>query len=446
MIRPFRLVALLSAAAATIAYAAPAAAQYANEYSPPKLLKQGSTSKAIAGAGRVVVQVQVNADGTHKATRILSSSNAGDNAAAMEIAQTSTYSPAHRGKKPTTAFYDFTLRFNGSSVAGAGGVSASSMGGVRAEVDRLLRAGSYTAAMNKAQSALASSPDDSTLNAELGSAQFFLNDVQSAAASFEKAPNMPKEFANVAAQAYQLAAAKLSTSNPTLALRYGQKAVAMAPGAGSYYALGSAQLETGDAASAIRDLKKSRDLAFADPHTGTKARVSIDSELMNAYLKGGDNSDASTIADEIKRMDPGSDAAQTIMGNQYMVKGNAESKAGQHQQAIADYEKAAQVGGRHLAVTAYAGAALEESRLDKPDYAVMKADADKALAIDPGDPLALYAEGIAQYGQYIAGGSTDSGLKQQALDTLNKAKSAAQSAGNTSLVSNISTFMSQNIK
>jgi tetratricopeptide (TPR) repeat protein len=257
---------------------------------------------------------------------------------------------------------------------------------------------------------------------------------------------MPKEFANVAAQAYQLAAAKLSTSNPSAATQYGQKAVAMAPGAGSYYALGSAELESGNTDQAIADLKKSRDLANSDPHSGVKARISIDSELMNAYLKAGDNANATTIANEIKRLDPNSDAAQTIMGNEYMVKGNNESKAGDHQSARSDYEKAAQVGGQKLAVTAYAGAALEESRLDKPDYTVMKADADKALAIDANDPLALYAEGVALYGQYITGGSTNAGLKQQALDTLNKAKSAAQSAGNASLVSTITSFMSQNIK
>ncbi|HEV3152197.1 MAG TPA: TonB family protein [Candidatus Baltobacteraceae bacterium] len=446
MIRPNRLIAAAGAIAAFAVAGAPASAQYANEYSPPKLLRQGTTSKAIAGAGRVVVQVQVNADGTHKATRVLSSSNSADNSAAMEIAQTSSYSPAHRGKKPVTAFYDFTLHFTGSSVAGGGGVTASSMGGAKGEIDRLLRAGSYTAAMNKAQQALSSSPNDQVLNAELGSAQFFLNDDVAAAASFDKAPNMPKEFANVAAQAYQLAAAKLSTSNPSAATQYGQKAVAMAPGAGSYYALGSAELESGNTDQAIADLKKSRDLANSDPHSGVKARISIDSELMNAYLKAGDNANATTIANEIKRLDPNSDAAQTIMGNEYMVKGNNESKAGDHQSARSDYEKAAQVGGQKLAVTAYAGAALEESRLDKPDYTVMKADADKALAIDANDPLALYAEGVALYGQYITGGSTNAGLKQQALDTLNKAKSAAQSAGNASLVSTITSFMSQNIK
>jgi tetratricopeptide (TPR) repeat protein len=441
-----RLTAVAAAVAAFGALAVPASAQYANEYTPPKLIKQGTTSKPITGSGEVVVQVQVNADGTHKATRVLRSTNTGDNDAAMDIAQTSTYATAHRGSKPTTGFYDFTLRFRGSSVAGAGGSSVASESGAKGEIDRLIRAGNYSAAMNKAQQALQSNPDDPTLNAELGASQFFLNDDVSAAASFDKAPNMPKEFANVAAQSYQLAAAKLADSNPTQAVQYGQKAVSMAPSAGSYFALGTAQLQAGNATDAVTNLKKSRDLAFADPKTDQKSRVSIDSQLMQAYLKAGDNTNAAATADEIKKLDPSSDTAEVIMGNQFMAKGNDDSKAGNHQAAIADYDKAAQAGGPKVAVTAYAAAALEESRVDKPDYGVMKSEADKALAIDPNDPLGLYAEGIALYGQYVNGGSTNGGLKQQALDSLNKAKAAAQSAGNASLVSNISTFMSQNIK
>jgi TonB family protein len=444
MIRMNRLTAAASAVAACIAFAIPASAQYANEYSPPKLVHQGSTSKPIAGSGEVVVQVQVNADGTHKATRILRSSNKGDNRAAMEIAQTSSYSTAHRGKTPVTGFYDFTLRFHGSSLAGAGGVSAASLGGARGQIDNLIRAGNYNAAVAKAQSALASSPDDRILNSEAGAAQFFLNNDVEAAAAFDKVPNIPKEFANVAAQAYQLAAAKLADSNPALAVKYGQRAVTMAPSGGSYFALGTAQLQNGNPSAATDSLKKSRELAFADPKTDLKSRVSIDSQLMQAYLKSGDNASAATVADEIKKLDPSSDAAQVIMGNQYMAKGNDESKSGNHQAAIGDYEKAAQVGGPKLAVTAYAGAALEESRVDHPDYTVMKADADKALAIDPNDGTALYAEGVALFGQYVTGGSSNGTLKQQALDTLNKAKSSAQAAGNTSLVSVVTSFMNQN--
>ena len=61
------------------------------------------------------MQVQVNADGSHKAIKVIRSTNPGDNAAAMDIAQNSSYRPAHRGSTPVTSFYDFTLKFNGKS-------------------------------------------------------------------------------------------------------------------------------------------------------------------------------------------------------------------------------------------------------------------------------------------------------------------------------------------
>ena len=68
--------------------ALPAAAQYANEFVPAKMIKQGTTSQPIVGSGQVKVQVQVNADGSHKVIKVDSSTNSGDNAAALEIAQT----------------------------------------------------------------------------------------------------------------------------------------------------------------------------------------------------------------------------------------------------------------------------------------------------------------------------------------------------------------------
>src|ERR1700728_1168030 len=109
---------ILSIAVATIVALAqiPAPPQYATEFVPAKLIKEGTTSTTIAGSGKVVVQVQVNADGSHKVTKIISSTNSGDNAAAIEIANSSTYRPARRGTTRITAFYDFTLRFSGRTV------------------------------------------------------------------------------------------------------------------------------------------------------------------------------------------------------------------------------------------------------------------------------------------------------------------------------------------
>ena len=110
---------------------------------------------SIAGSGRVVVQVQVNADGSHKAIRVIHSSNSGDNAAAMEIAQNSTYRPAHRGGKPITAFYDFTLNFHGKSVAQAPSessgmvLSSAGLSTAAAQIAALLRQRQYAASQSE---------------------------------------------------------------------------------------------------------------------------------------------------------------------------------------------------------------------------------------------------------------------------------------------------------
>ena len=445
MSRNNRVAATALTLAAVAAFGLPASAQYANEYIPAKMTHQGKTSQSIAGSGTVIVQVQVNANGSAKAIRVIKSTNAGNNAAAMDIANHSSYRPAHRGKTPVTAFYDFTLKFKGKSVvsnaSGGGGMT-----GKAGSIDSLIRAGKYEQARSAAQSALASNPSDPMLNSELGASEYFLSNYPEAAAAFDKVPNISKEFSKVAAQSYSLAAGKLAQSNPQQAVAYGKKAVAMSPTGGAYYALGVAELNAGDAQSSVTDLKKARDLAFADPKTDAKTRVAIDSALLQAYTKAGDSANAQATADEIKKLDPNSDAAAIVMGNQYMNQGNDDSKAGKHADAIVAYEKAAQVGGPKVAVTAYAAAALEQSRLDKPDYSKMKGDADKALAIAPSDPLALFAEGISLYGQYVQGGSSDASLKTKAVDTLNKAKASAQAAGNFSLSLNIENFMKQNIK
>ncbi|MGA9943798.1 MAG: TonB family protein, partial [Candidatus Cybelea sp.] len=164
---------------------APALAQYANEFTPAKLIHQGKTTNAIAGNGTVVVQVQVNADGSHKAVKVIHSSNSGDNAAAMDIAQNSSYRPAHRGNTPVVSFYDFTLKFNGKSVATnanetEGGATPGGGGGglspAATRVAALIRQGAYQQARSKAEADLLSAPEDESLRQMLGIAAYDAGD------------------------------------------------------------------------------------------------------------------------------------------------------------------------------------------------------------------------------------------------------------------------------
>src|SRR5581483_8885466 len=112
--------------------------------------------------------------------------------------------------------------------------------------------------------------------------------------------------------------------------------------------------------------------------------------------------------------------------NHYIQMGNEDSKAGKHQQALADFQQAADVGDNSAKVIAYAAMALEQSSISQAqktqsaaDYAKVKAYADQALAIDSQNPLANFAEGIGLSGEYIIGGSSNAGLKTQALAALN---------------------------
>ncbi|HET9097673.1 MAG TPA: tetratricopeptide repeat protein [Candidatus Baltobacteraceae bacterium] len=453
MIRSIRIAAGAAAVAAAAAFVLPANAQYASEYIPAKLVRQGSTSKPIAGSGTVVVQVQVNPNGSHRVVKIIRSTNSADNAAAMDIAANSTYRPAHRGKTPIAAFYDFTLKFKGRSVAQQSGESVVK-GSAAARIDALIHQGKYNVAKSQLQEALERNPNDAVLNEELGTVNYFLADYPSAAAAFEKVPTVSKTFAQVAAQSYALAAVKSASAAPQQAVAYGKKAVALLPSANTYYALGSAELAANDAAGAVTDLNKAFTLVQADPKADTKTKVAIASQLYQAYSKAGDNASAQKTLATIKQLDPTNTSVGTLEGNQYLQAGNTAAQAGNHAEALKDFEQAASVGSPAVQVTAYAAAALQQSALlqsqkspaTKDDYAKVKAYADKALAINPNDALANFAEGIGLAGEWVVGGKSDATLKAQALAALNKAKASAQSSGNISLSLNIDNFIKSTLQ
>jgi TonB family protein len=439
MNRSSRIAVAIGAIAFAFGATAPVLAQYANEYVPPKLISKGSTAHVIAGSGKVIVQVQVNADGTHKAIKVIKSTNPGDNAAAMDIAQNSSYRPASKGGKKLTAFYDYTLKFIGKSVAAdTGGASPA------VAIDRMIRAGNYAGAKAAASQYLLSSPGDSNARALLGIADFYASDFESAAAAFALVPTIDKKYQPVAAHAFASAAVSIAPKNPTLAVSYGQKALALENSANSLFSLGVAQLASNDLTDATANLKKARDRAFADPKTDTKSKVNLDSALLQAYLKANDSADAQTVAAEIKQLDPTSTVPGRVMGSAMLQAGLDARKAKQHDVAIKDFEAAAAAGDPQLAVTANAQAAFEIAGMDKPDYNKMKAYADKALAIKADDPGANYAEGIAYTGLYVSSKKDD--LKKQALDYCTKAAQYARAQGNEAMALQIETFVKNNLK
>lgn len=425
-------------------------AQYANQFAPAKLIKQGGTSTPIAGSGTVVVQVQVNADGSHKAIKIIHSSNPGDNDAAMEIAQNSSYRPAHRGTTPITAFYDFTLKFNGKSVSSAstGGSSAGlSAGGsvspAASQVASLIRAKQYSQAKAKAETELLSSPGDESLRQMLGVAAFDSGDVTTAANAFDKVGTIGKQFQPIAAQSLAAAAVKVATDDPTQALAYAQKAVALDPSTNSKYALGVAQLASKQYGDALTTLKQVHAAAFADPKTPTNAKVAIDASLMNVYLQTNDSQDMQATAAEIKQLDPNSTLPGRVLGSSLLKMGTDAAAAKNYDQAFKDFDAAAAGGDPEVAVTANTQAAFLVARMEKPDYKRMQAYADKALALKPDFPQASFAEGIALTGQWAS--DHNDGTKKQAAAALDKADQQAKAQGNEGLALQIETFVKQNL-
>jgi tetratricopeptide (TPR) repeat protein len=321
----------------------------------------------------------------------------------------------------------------------------------------MIRAGNYSGAKAQATAALANNPDDPVLNSELGAANYFLNDPVAAAQAFSKVTSVPHEFAQVAANSYIQAAQKLANTDSASALAYAQKGMTLSQSSGgAYYALGAAELAANKPAQAVTDLKKARDLVFADPKTSAKDRANVDQELFAAQNGAGDKEGAQTTLAEIKRLQPNNTAIGRLQANTYLSQGNAAQKAGNFQQAISDFEQAASVanGDQQVLVTAYTSAAFATSAMIQAqktpptvsDYGKMKAYADKAVAAAPNDPNANFAEGVALGGEYIVGGKSDSSLKTQAIAALNKAKAAAQAAGNMTLALNIDNFIKQNLQ
>jgi TonB family protein len=437
------------AVAVLVALAASAAsAQYASEFTPAKLIKQGTSSQSVAGSGTVIVQVQVNADGTHKAIKVIHSTNSGDNAAAMEIAQSSTYRPARRGGKSVTSFYDFTLKFNGKMVAApssanAGVPAGGSVSPAASQVAALIRQGQYDAAKSKAEMELLSAPSDESLRQMLGIAAFDGGDAVTAAAAFDKVGTIGAQFRPIAARSFATAAVKLAQTNPAQALGYAQKAMALDPAPDSRFALGVAQLANKDNAAALESLKAAHDATISDPKVPITSKVNIDSQLLQAYLANNDTAGAQSIAAEIKRLDPNSTAGAQAMGANLIKSGNAAAEAKDTATALRDFDQAASLGDPTVAVTANTLAAFAIGRSDKPDYKRMQAYADKALAIKPDYAPANFAEGISLAGQWAS--SHDDATKKKAMDALDKADQEAKADGDTALSLQIETFVKKNL-
>ena len=235
------LIAALSLPVAALAATPAPSGPTMGYYNPPKLLKRGTNTSPIAGQGSVVLKVLVNKDGTFKVQGILKSTNHGNDQAALEIARSSTYKAATKGGKPQLAFYDFTLNFS------AGG-SASTMGDQSelGRLERMLHAGNFSGAQTGLNDYLKQHADEPRASLDLGLADSFLYDYEGAAAAFERAGTIPQNYRSVAGKSYAEAAISLAKAKKNdAAVAAGRHGVDLAPGFGTYNALGFAEYGAG---------------------------------------------------------------------------------------------------------------------------------------------------------------------------------------------------------
>jgi tetratricopeptide (TPR) repeat protein len=390
-----------------------AAAQTSTFYTPPKILKQGTSSAPVVGTGAVTVKVFVKKDGSVGTVQVEKSTNHGDDAAATEIAKTSTYKPGLRDGKPIDAYYTLALKFNGSAVTTDTGSTVSDVN----QANALIRAAKYDEAKTELQAYLTGHPGDKDASALLGVADYYLKDHAGAAAAFDAAGTIPDRFKTVAAQAYSEAAVDaLKAKNNDQAIALADKALALQPNVNTLYIQGTAYANAQKYPQAIADLEKAK----AQATTGRADAATldaIDSSLATSYVLGGEVDKGLALAKAVKARNPSNTRVDDALASYYNQQAIAAMQAGKKADAVSNLEAGARAVPSR-AVALYVAAANVLSQGDKPDWKAVKAEADKALALSPNDARANYVAGIA-----VANG----GDGKAAIPLLQKAKANAGS-------------------
>lgn len=429
-VRPARSLAALALGAISLAsFPLAALAQTSQFYSPPKIIKQGTATSPIVGKGSVTLKVFVKKNGAVGSVAVVKSTNHGDDAAAVEIAKSSTYKPGARDAKPEDAYYTLALKFNGSSVTSDTGSAAGEV----AQANALIRAGKYADAKTQLQSYLTGHPSDRDAQALLGVADAYLNDAAGAAAAFDATGGaIPERFRVVANKAYSDAAIEaLKAKNNDQAVAYADKALAMQPNVNGYYLRGTAYANAQKYPPAIADLEKAKSLAAGKADAGTLG--AIDSSLATAYLFGGQPDKGTALAAEVKRRDPSNTRVDDALAGYYNQQATAAVQGGKRDQAVASLEAGAKaVPSRAVVLYTAAANVMSGGAKSADDWKRVKAEADKALAANPNDAGALFIDGIA---------SANAGDSATAKTTLAKAK--ANAGSDADLSAKIDTALAQ---
>lgn len=417
----------LLAGAALIAVPLAASAQTPPPYVPPQLVTPGSNTTALAGPGDVTVQVFVTKDGTIGPTKVLKSTNLGDNLAALETARTSKYKPARRGGTPVDAFYDYKLTFVGNTAAIGNGPLQTALAAIRA--------GKYDDAKSDLQAYLQTHPSDTQAYTLLGVADSFGGDPAGAVAAFDKAGTIPDEYKVLAEQSYEKnAAALLDAKQYSDAIANASRAIALNPqDLQGYYVRGVANGEAKNDAAAIADLQMARSIAVS-VKADNKTLVTLAYNLAVVQLDAGQYGEAATTAKVVAASD-GVLSARFDKDAFVSVMNTAIALANQGN--IAESVSRLESGANAFPVSAgalTAQAAFVMATDKKPDWVKVKAEAQKALAIDAGNGRANFVLGVAAANQKDP---------KDALDYMNKAKASRDYSSDPALAKQIDAALKQ---
>lgn len=385
---------LIARTVTALALAVPLAvnAQVTAMYTPPKVITRGTNTTPAAGAGSVTVKVLVKANGTAGNVTIVKSTNPGDNAAAIEVAKTSKYAPGKHNDKPDpVTFYTYVLAFSGAGTS-VSAIDTNEQNDAIKRANAYLLAGKYDAAKSLLADYLHAAPDDEHANLLLGAADYYQNDFGGAAMAFAKAGTIPANFQSLAVQAYyKYGSAQLAAKNYPDVVTYASKEIAMNDAADGYNLRGTAELESKQYDPAIADFEKARSLdGKASPH----AQAIVLANLGTAYAASGQLEKAAEIGKAVAALDPAMNNVNDAIAEATIEKANAASAAGDYAGAAKLLDAGAPAAGKSAAMF-YASAAMDTLRAPKPDWKAVKAEADKALAIDPNDVEANYVAGYA---------------------------------------------------
>ncbi|HEV8021379.1 MAG TPA: tetratricopeptide repeat protein [Candidatus Lustribacter sp.] len=398
----------LLACAALAAAPLTASAQTATTYVPPKLAARGATAMAPGGDGSVTVQVLVKKDGSSQVIKVIKSSNAGDNAIALDIAKNSKYTPATRNGEKVDAYYDYLLNF-GQQAAAAPGTAGT------ASALAAIRAGNYPDAESQLKAYLQTHPDDANANTLLGVADVFSGDYAGATGAFDKSGTVPDQYKLLAVQAYEKQArAALDAKDVPGAIALATRAIALNPQSlQGYYVRGNAYILQPDNTSAIADLQKAHAIAVA-AKGDDKELATIAFSLAIAQLDAGQYGEAATTEREVSRVD-GSLATQ-FDKNAYVAVANAGitlANQGKIAESVSRFESGASAFPASAA-DFYAQAATVMATDKKPDYDKITTEAEKATALDPKSGRANYILGIAAANKKDPKGALDYMTKAKA--------------------------------